>query len=260
MKGRTLLGCCSKGWTVGGTPMGSGCLDRQGPGVQQGMGGSVGSGEAGVTPVGERVPRAGVLVGEAGLRPCAATPRGSPLGAGQKGELRVPLGQEGGSWVLLHRVVKHPPGEGSPRSPPSLTRYRHQCGTPHLSLSGGAITGPPSLVLGPLPVQVPAWDPNSSPGPPSQSGFLHPGAGANMATASWDQTPVPVWVLVWERPHPSAGSHPGTGLSSRHGYPYGISVPVLSPYPSMAAITGSPIPVQDTPFPNWIPIPAWVLE
>lgn len=217
MKGRTPLGCCSKGWTVGGTPMGSGCLDRQGPGMQQGMGGSVGSGEAGVTPVGERVPRAGVLVGEAGLRPCAATPRGSPLGAGQKGELRVPLGQEGGSWVLLHRVVKHPPGEGSPRSPPSLTSYRHQCGTPHLSLVEVPVRDPPAWCWVPSQYRCQCGTPIPVPDPHPSLGFFilvqvptwqpPPGIKPQFQYGCWcENPPIPVQgrILV-------LGSHPGTG-------------------------------------------------
>lgn len=257
--------------------MGSGCLERQGPGMQQGKG------MAGVTPAGERVPRPGVLVGEAGLRPRAVTPRGSgsPLGAGPKGELRVPLGQKRGPrspcmGLSITLLVRGPPGLPHP-----------------LPGTGTSVGHPP-----PLPsVWVPVRDPQPGAGSP-------PSTGASMGPQFQSRTPVVVWVSPsWYRcqhdtslresnptdgmgaavgpptpvqdPIPALGSHPGTG--ARRGFPSqywalipvqvltwgphsgtGHLSPVASPHPSMGAGMGPPIPVQDTPSWYWVPIPVQV--
>lgn len=158
-------------------------------------------------------------------------------------------------------------------------------GPPHLSLGAGASMG--------LPVWcwISQWrcqhvTPNSSLGPPSQSGFVHPDTGATMAPPSWDHTPVPVWVLVWDAPSqcrtssqngtsnsslgppPQRGTRTGSLCQHRAlipvqvqtwGSPFHYRIPILGPHPSLGAGMGPPILVQDTPSRHRVPIPVQVL-
>lgn len=213
-----------------------------------------GRGVAGVTPAGERVPGLG---GEAGLRPHAVTLRGPgrPWVRVKREGFGLPSGQEGGPRAPLHVVVKHPPGEGSPRSPPSPARYRHQCGT-HTPPRCGCQYGIPAWCRTLSQYRCQQETPVPVPDPHPSLGFSllvqvltwhpPPRIKTQFQYGCWCGTPTQCRIL-YQAPILVLGSHPSMGARRESPSQYSalnpVQVPTQGPpfqYRMPHSCTGSP--------------------